>query len=51
MADGAAPDPYADPIAFGHRMQILRAKRGMSRPVVAGLLSMSPSWVKQVERP
>ncbi|MFG2671145.1 helix-turn-helix domain-containing protein [Streptomyces sp. NPDC048445] len=50
MPDDATPDPYADPIAFGHRMQILRTKRGMSRPVVAGLLGMSPSWVKQVER-
>ncbi|MFE4647763.1 helix-turn-helix domain-containing protein [Streptomyces sp. NPDC056707] len=50
MPDDATPDPYADPMAFGQRMQILRTKRGMSRPVVAGLLGMSPSWVKQVER-
>ncbi|MET8536963.1 helix-turn-helix domain-containing protein [Streptomyces sp. NPDC005065] len=49
MPDDATPDPYADPMAFGRRMQILRTKRGMSRPVVAGLLGMSPSWVKQVE--
>lgn len=49
MPDDATPDPYADPMAFGQRMQILRTKRGMSRPVVAGLLGMSPSWVKQVE--
>ncbi|MFJ1695694.1 helix-turn-helix domain-containing protein [Streptomyces sp. NPDC088252] len=50
MPDDATPDPYADPMAFGQRMQILRTKRGMSRPVVAGLLDKSPSWVKQVER-
>ncbi|MFF3354084.1 helix-turn-helix domain-containing protein [Streptomyces sp. NPDC002917] len=50
MPDDATPDPYADPMAFGQRMQILRTKRGMSRAVVAGLLGMSPSWVKQVER-
>ncbi|WP_406338301.1 helix-turn-helix domain-containing protein [Streptomyces sp. NBC_01620] len=49
MPDDATPDPYADPMAFGQRMQILRTKRGMSRPVVAGLLGMSPSWVKQIE--
>ncbi|QKW28444.1 helix-turn-helix domain-containing protein [Streptomyces seoulensis] len=30
-------------------MQILRQRRGMSRPVLAGLLDRSPSWVKQVE--
>lgn len=50
MPDNATPDPYADPIAFGQRMQILRTKRGMSRPVVAGLMGKSPSWVKQLER-
>ncbi|MGP4043974.1 helix-turn-helix domain-containing protein [Streptomyces sp. 2A115] len=36
-------------MAFGQRMQILRQRRGMSRPVLAGLLGKSPSWVKQVE--
>ncbi|QLF83210.1 helix-turn-helix DNA binding domain protein [Streptomyces phage Eastland] len=50
MPDDATPDPYTDPLAFGQRMQILRTRRGLSRPVVAGLLGMSPSWVKQVER-
>ncbi|MFF9320665.1 helix-turn-helix domain-containing protein [Streptomyces sp. NPDC014735] len=49
MPDDATPDPYTDPLAFGQRMQILRTRRGLSRPVVAGLLGMSPSWVKQVE--
>ncbi|MFD6275849.1 helix-turn-helix domain-containing protein [Streptomyces sp. NPDC060209] len=49
MPNDATPDPYADPLAFGQRMQILRTHRGLSRPVVAGLLGMSPSWVKQIE--
>lgn len=49
MPDDATPDPYADPIAFGQRMQIRRQSRGISRPVLAGLLGKSPSWVKQVE--
>lgn len=50
MSSHATPDPYTEPIAFGQRMAILRARRGMSRPVLAGLLGKSPSWVKQVER-
>ncbi|MFF7096429.1 helix-turn-helix domain-containing protein [Streptomyces rubradiris] len=49
MHNDATPDPYANPLAFGQRMQILRQRRGMSRPVLAGLLGKSPSWVKQVE--
>lgn len=46
---GGTPDPFAEPLVFGQRMQILRERRGMSRPLVAGLLGKSPSWVKQVE--
>jgi len=49
MPSDATPDPYTNPIAFGQRMQIYRQRRGMSRPVLAGLLGKSPSWVKQVE--
>lgn len=49
MPTDATPDPYADSVAFGQRMQILRQRRGMSRPVLAGFLDKSPSWVKQVE--
>ncbi|MGH3742385.1 MAG: helix-turn-helix domain-containing protein, partial [Micromonosporaceae bacterium] len=44
-----SPNPDVHPIAFGQRMQILRERRGISRPVLAGLLARSPSWVKQVE--
>ncbi|MEV8526959.1 helix-turn-helix domain-containing protein [Streptomyces sp. NPDC052000] len=49
MQSNATPDPFAEPVAFGQRVQILRDRRGMSRPVLAGLLGMSPSWLKQVE--
>ncbi|MBU7598534.1 helix-turn-helix domain-containing protein [Streptomyces sp. P38-E01] len=49
MSSDATPNPYAEPVAFGQRMQILRSRRGMSRGVLAGLLGRSPSWVKQVE--
>ncbi|MEV8311961.1 helix-turn-helix transcriptional regulator [Streptomyces flavidovirens] len=49
MSFDATPDPYTNPIAFGQRVQILRTRRGMSRPVLAGLLGMSPSWLKQIE--
>ncbi|RKN05521.1 helix-turn-helix domain-containing protein [Streptomyces radicis] len=50
MPSDASPDPYLEPLSFGQRMEVLRNRRGMSRPVLAGLLGMSPSWVKQVER-
>ncbi|NML53349.1 helix-turn-helix transcriptional regulator [Streptomyces sp. R302] len=49
MSSHATPDPYASPIAFGQRMQILRERRGMTRQVLAGLLGRSPDWVKSVE--
>ncbi|WP_327703389.1 helix-turn-helix domain-containing protein [Streptomyces decoyicus] len=49
MSSDATPDPFAEPVAFGQRMQILRTRRGMSRNVLAGLLGKSPSWVKQIE--
>ncbi|MFJ9419747.1 helix-turn-helix domain-containing protein [Streptomyces sp. NPDC101227] len=45
----ATPDPYATPLVFGQRMRILRERRGMSRIVLAGLIGMSPSWVKRIE--
>ncbi|WP_267904605.1 helix-turn-helix domain-containing protein [Streptomyces apocyni] len=48
-SDATTPDPSAEPIAFGQRMQVLRTRRGMSRTVLAGRVGKSPSWVKQVE--
>ncbi|MFD9908581.1 helix-turn-helix domain-containing protein [Streptomyces sp. NPDC059063] len=49
MSSDASPNPFAEPVAFGQRMQILRTRRGMSRIVLAGLIGKSTSWVKQVE--
>jgi len=34
----------------GERIQILRERRGLSRPVLAGLVGMSASWLKGIER-
>jgi transcriptional regulator with XRE-family HTH domain len=34
----------------GERIQILRERRGLTRPVLAGLVGMSPSWLKGIER-
>ncbi|WP_069883578.1 helix-turn-helix domain-containing protein [Streptomyces luteocolor] len=49
MSSDGTPDPFANPLAFGQRLQILRQKRGLSRPVLAGLLGKSPDWLKQIE--
>lgn len=49
MPSDVTPGPFAEPIAFGQRMQVLRTRRGMSRTVLAGLVGKSSSWVKQVE--
>ncbi|MFF9066884.1 helix-turn-helix domain-containing protein [Streptomyces sp. NPDC014891] len=50
MPSDASPDPYADRLAFGQRMQILRERRGMTRTVLGGLLGRSVDWVKDIER-
>ena len=34
----------------GERIQILRERRGLSRPVLSGLVGMSPSWLKGIEQ-
>ncbi|MFE5630594.1 helix-turn-helix domain-containing protein [Streptomyces sp. NPDC056543] len=49
MSPDATPDPYANPLAFGQRMQILRERRGMTRQVLAGLLGETQHWVKNLE--
>ncbi|MFG3174950.1 helix-turn-helix domain-containing protein [[Kitasatospora] papulosa] len=49
MPVDATPDPYADPIAFGQRVQILRTRRGMTRDQLGGLMGRSGSWVKGIE--
>ncbi|WP_258342907.1 helix-turn-helix domain-containing protein [Saccharopolyspora gregorii] len=35
---------------IGERIQIIRERRGKSRPVVAGLVGRSPEWLKAVEK-
>ncbi|WP_327729094.1 MULTISPECIES: helix-turn-helix domain-containing protein [unclassified Streptomyces] len=48
-SEAATPDPYADPLVFGQRLQILRTRRGMTRDQLGGLLGKTGSWVKGVE--
>lgn len=45
----ATPDPYADPIRFGQRVQILRERRGMTRTQLAGLVGISPHTLRKIE--
>jgi transcriptional regulator with XRE-family HTH domain len=39
-----------DGLTTGQRIQILRERRGLTRPVLAGLVGMSASWLKSIER-
>jgi transcriptional regulator with XRE-family HTH domain len=49
MAPEDTPDPYANPLVFGQRLQILRTRRGITRDQLGGLLGHTGSWVKGVE--
>ncbi|WP_217141165.1 helix-turn-helix transcriptional regulator [Streptomyces sp. AC627_RSS907] len=49
MPSETTPDPYADPLVFGQRLQILRTRRGLTREQLGGLAGRSGSWVKAVE--
>ncbi|MEW1892286.1 helix-turn-helix transcriptional regulator [Streptomyces sp. NPDC085659] len=49
MPVDATPDPYADPIRFGQRLQILRTRKGLTRDALGGLMGRSGSWVKGLE--
>jgi transcriptional regulator with XRE-family HTH domain len=49
MPSDAAPDPYADPLKFGQRVQILRERRGMTRAQLAGFIDVSPHTLKKIE--
>ncbi|GAA1658547.1 helix-turn-helix domain-containing protein [Actinoplanes couchii] len=42
-------DPYADPLAFGQRLQILRVRRGLTRDQLGALVGKSGSWIKGLE--
>lgn len=48
-SEDATPDPYADPLVFGQRLQMLRTRKGITRDQLGGLLGKSGSWVKGVE--
>ncbi|GGZ72664.1 helix-turn-helix domain-containing protein [Streptomyces echinoruber] len=47
--NGGGPDPYADPLKFGQRVQILRERRGMTQTQVADLLGISPHTYRKIE--
>lgn len=49
MSPDATPDPYADPVAFGQRLKILRTRKGMTRSQLGGLMGKSAEWVKALE--
>ncbi|MGW0552553.1 helix-turn-helix domain-containing protein [Streptomyces altiplanensis] len=49
MPSDATPDPYADPLVVGQRVQILRTRKGMTREQLGGLMGRSGSWVKGIE--
>ncbi len=38
-----------DELSTGERIRILRERRGMTRPVLAGLVGRSPYWLKKIE--
>lgn len=38
-----------DELTTGERIRIARERRGMSRPVLAGLVGRSPDWLKKIE--
>ena len=49
MPSDATPDPYADPLRFGQRVQILRERRGMTRAQLADFVGISPHTLKKIE--
>ncbi|MFF4294566.1 helix-turn-helix domain-containing protein [Streptomyces vinaceus] len=49
MSSDASPDPYADQLLFGQRLQILRQRRGLTRDQLGGLAGRSGEWVKALE--
>ncbi|MFI0817065.1 helix-turn-helix domain-containing protein [Streptomyces sp. NPDC021098] len=40
----------SEELTTGERIRIQRERRGMSRPVLAGLVGRSPDWLKKIER-
>ncbi|GGW81148.1 helix-turn-helix domain-containing protein [Streptomyces lomondensis] len=49
MSEDATPDPYADPLRFGQRVQILRERRGMTQAQLADFIDISPHTLRKIE--
>lgn len=49
MSPDVTPDPYADPLRFGQRVQILREQRGMTQAQLADLVGLSPHTLRKIE--
>src|SRR5690606_32558717 len=49
MPQEAATDPYADPLRFGQRVQILRERRGMTQAQLADFVGVSPHTLRKIE--
>ncbi|MFC7815999.1 helix-turn-helix domain-containing protein [Streptomyces sp. NPDC057367] len=49
MSEDVTPDPYADPLRFGQRVQILRERRGMTQAQLADLVGISPHTLRKIE--
>ncbi|MEU1272949.1 helix-turn-helix transcriptional regulator [Streptomyces sp. NPDC005799] len=49
MPTDATPDPYADPLRFGQRVQVLRERRGMTQAQLADLIGISEHTLRKIE--
>lgn len=49
MSEEATPGPYADPLKFGQRVQILRERRGMTQAQLADLIDISPHTLRKCQ--
>ncbi|MFB7085986.1 helix-turn-helix transcriptional regulator [Streptomyces sp. NPDC056296] len=49
MSPDVTPDPYADPLKFGQRVQILRERHGMTQAQLADFIGISPHTLRKIE--
>lgn len=49
MSQDATSDPYADPLRFGQRVQVLRERRGMTQAQLADFIGVSPHTLRKIE--
>ncbi len=52
LTEGIESTPMLDDLegkTTGQRIQVIRERKGMSRPVLAGLVGRSPEWLKGIE--